>query len=103
VSFAGTCPAKDHDHVVVQRNGNASAFNGYHWTRSDYSSIRCLQTLAFWRTKANYVGALRDATDQEANDPHETPQRRAYLAEHGSTRMTIRHEPEGKTTEWSRE
>lgn len=78
MSFAGACPAKDHDHVVLQRNGNQSAFNGYRWTPSDYSSIRCLQTLAFWRTKANYVGALRDATDEEIRNPHTTPQHVAF-------------------------
>ena len=47
--------------VVVQRNGNASAFNGYHWTPSDYSGIRCRTCDRYWRTKAEYVRSLPDA------------------------------------------
>lgn len=80
MSFAGACPAKDHVHVVVQRNGNESAFNGGRWTPSDYSSIRCLQTGKFWRTKGNYVGALRDATAEENRNWHQTPEAIAYYA-----------------------
>lgn len=56
---------KDHDRshwVVEQREGNASAFNGYHWTRSDYSMVRCLSCQKSWRTKAAYVRALPDKT-----------------------------------------
>ena len=45
---------KEHRHSwrVVQRNGNASAFNGYRWTWSRYSGVRCLRCLRFWRTGA---------------------------------------------------
>lgn len=48
--------------VVVQRNYNASAFNGYRRTPSEYSEIRCTVDgcLSVWRTKAEYVSALPD-------------------------------------------
>lgn len=45
---------------VLQYRGNASAFNGYHWTPSDYSCIRCGECGRIWRTKAGYVDALLD-------------------------------------------
>lgn len=44
--------------VVLQRNGNMSAFNGYRWTPSDYSEIKCKTCGAIWRTKARYVNEL---------------------------------------------
>ena len=58
-----TCGRKRGDHgdlVVLARNGNASAFNGYHWTPSDYSLIRCTRKggTGVWRTKASYVHSL---------------------------------------------
>lgn len=37
----------------MQRLCNHSAFNGYHYTPSDYSSIRCMTCGWHWRTKAN--------------------------------------------------
>jgi hypothetical protein len=48
---------------VVQRHGNASAFNGYHWTPSDYSCLRCTAEGCgrVWRTKAAYVEGVPDA------------------------------------------
>lgn len=52
-----------HDHRVLDRKCNYSAFNGYHRTRSDYSAIRCVETGAIWRTKAAYVDELPDETD----------------------------------------
>lgn len=56
------CQRSHRDHwAVLQRNGNASAFNGYHWTPSDYSCIRCGHCGRVWRTKANYVRHLPDA------------------------------------------
>ena len=47
--------------AVCKRHGNHSAFNGYHWTPSDYSSVHCLRCKAIWRTKAGYVALLPDA------------------------------------------
>lgn len=44
--------------VVVQRNGNASAFNGYRWQWSAYSCVRCTDCGRRWRTKAGYVRNL---------------------------------------------
>ena len=46
--------------VVRQRNGNASAFNGYRWAQSDSSLVQCLRCRTSWRTKAAYVRRLRD-------------------------------------------
>ena len=46
--------------VVVQRNCNHSAFNGYRWTPSVYSAVRCTVCEAMWRTKARYVDVLLD-------------------------------------------
>ncbi len=45
---------------VLQRYGNSSAFNGYKWTPSAYSSITCLNCHNVWRTKAAYVAELVD-------------------------------------------
>lgn len=44
---------------VYQRNGNASAFNGCHWTPSDYSGLVCTVKgcRRRWRTKAAYVAS----------------------------------------------
>lgn len=46
---------------VLQRRGNRSAFNGYHWTDSAYSGVRCGTCGRYWRTKAAYVASLPDA------------------------------------------
>jgi hypothetical protein len=48
--------------TVLQRHGNASAFNGYRWQDSAYSSIRCGQYGRVWRTKGAYADTLPDAT-----------------------------------------
>lgn len=50
---------------VVERNCNHSAFNGGHWTWSDYSQLRCQQCGRMWRTKAAYVRNLSDMTTAE--------------------------------------
>ena len=50
---------------VVQYRCNHSAFNGYHTTPSDYSSITCLRCGADWRTKASYVAALQMIAEDE--------------------------------------
>lgn len=54
-------PAHRASWVVLQREGNRSAFNGYRWTPSPYSEVRCTEGGALWRTKAAYVGELPDA------------------------------------------
>ena len=46
---------------VLVRNANYSAFNGYHRTPSDYSSLRCGTCGRCWRTNAGYVGQVPDA------------------------------------------
>jgi hypothetical protein len=61
-------PRRDHV-VVVTRNGNYSAFNGYAFTPSDYSAVRCLVCGCYWRTKAAWVTLCRDATREEALAP----------------------------------
>jgi hypothetical protein len=57
------CTDKDHQGTwaVVVRNGNYSAFSGYRFTPSDYSSVRCGTCHHVWRTKAAYVAGLPDA------------------------------------------
>lgn len=55
------------DLKVIQRKCNHSAFNGYRYAPSDYSSVRCFAadcTFAI-RTKASYVDGLPDATDAD--------------------------------------
>lgn len=68
-SILGTCSDGLPGHplasaAVVARNCNHSAFNGYHWTPSDYSLLVCMATprcRAIWRTKAAYVDLLPNA------------------------------------------
>jgi hypothetical protein len=57
----GKCSGPDPDVMVVQRMCNHSAFNGYHRTPSDWSSVRCLWCDSTWRTKAKYVSVKPDA------------------------------------------
>ena len=65
--MSGNAPCKNKAHrpfwVVVQRNYNMSAFNGYRKTYSEYSLVRCTfgWCRAAWRTKAAYVADLPDA------------------------------------------
>ena len=47
---------------VMQYKCNHSAFSGYKWTPSDWSSLRCEACGASWRTKADYVGQLMKET-----------------------------------------
>lgn len=49
--------------VVEVRNGNYSAFNGYHFTPSEYSQVRCTRPGCdrIFRTRAAYVAGLPDA------------------------------------------
>jgi hypothetical protein len=44
---------------------NYSAFNGYHRTPSDYSSVMCLGCSRSWRTKAAYVDGLPNLSEKE--------------------------------------
>lgn len=43
---------------VVDYKCNYSAFNGYKYTNSDYSSVCCHACRRTWRTKAGYVEDL---------------------------------------------
>jgi len=51
-------PVKKRNWFVIDFRCNYSAFNGYHCTTSDYSSIQCRSCGAFGRTKAKYVDEL---------------------------------------------
>jgi hypothetical protein len=53
-------PAGDRAWEVWARFCNHSAFNGYHETSSDWSSIYCKTCGALGRTKAGYVHVLPD-------------------------------------------
>ena len=62
----GKCPQCGHTELVVrQRNCNHSAFSGYHWTPSDYSTVVCLKCHYPWRSKARYVDYLRDENEED--------------------------------------
>lgn len=57
------CGRKRGDHSdlkVIKYRCNYSAFNGYHFTPSDYSEVRCTRPgcSGIWRTKAAYVEGL---------------------------------------------
>lgn len=56
----GLCNHAKDNWVVLQRKCNYSAFNGYHYTPSAYSTVKCNFCGAVWRTKAAYVGDLLD-------------------------------------------
>jgi hypothetical protein len=62
-----TCTDREHrpEWVVIVRYGNYSAFNGHHFTPSDYSLVKCRACNRHWRTKAAYVGGLPDAARGE--------------------------------------
>lgn len=65
VSFGCHCaerkkPVKQRQWVVIQRRCNYSAFNGYHYTPSEYSLVFCKVCRAMGRTKAAYVVYLDD-------------------------------------------
>lgn len=67
VSFGCHCSErkkKDIHHrrwFVLDRECNHSAFNGYHRTPSDYSTVVCAECGATGRTKAAFVRYLPDA------------------------------------------
>jgi hypothetical protein len=54
-------PNKRENWRVRQYKCNHSAFNGYRYTPSDYSSIHCLECGRAWRTKAKYVDEIQIA------------------------------------------
>lgn len=61
-----TCTPKDRSQwKVIDRNCNYSAFSGYAWTYSEYSSVTCQKCKNVWRTKARYVEELPIMTDEE--------------------------------------
>lgn len=48
--------------VVVDRNVHHSTFNGSRATYSRYSAVVCKRCRCVWRTKAKYVGQLKNGT-----------------------------------------
>ncbi len=68
MSGGWACPAPSHRPAwrVLHRNGHYSAFNGYRWTPSAYSRLRCLICFRSWRTKAAYVARIPTISPQEA-------------------------------------
>lgn len=61
----GDCMAKHEHWRVLDRHCNYSRFNGGRYTPSDYSACKCMTCGAVWRTKADYVALLNDATAKE--------------------------------------
>ena len=54
---------------VVMRTYHRSAFSGGRMTYSTRSLVRCLAYGHFWRTAAEYVESLTDATHEESTQP----------------------------------
>lgn len=61
----GDCKAPATKWRVLDRHCNYSAFNGGRYTPSDYSACKCMACGSVWRTKADYVALLGDATAKE--------------------------------------
>ncbi len=59
------CDAPMSDWRVLDRNCNYSAFSGRHYTPSNYSACKCMACGHVWRTKADYVAGLSDASKTE--------------------------------------
>lgn len=53
-----TCTKAQRDWRVIHKRHNHSAFNGYRWTASAYSAVRCWTCRHWWRTTAAYVDTL---------------------------------------------
>jgi hypothetical protein len=82
--------------VVLHRRCNYSAFNGYHYTPSDYSSVWCWACGAVGRTKAEYVDYLRDMTDEEVRTCREdTEATRQHQAQRGEALRSRAKQGEG--------
>lgn len=65
VSFSCHCeerakPVRKRHWRVVHREHHFSAFNGYHFTPSQYSLVSCHRCGALGRTKAGFVAQLKD-------------------------------------------
>lgn len=65
MSKSFNCKCKERDKPIAQRNWeitqyrcNHSAFSGYHYTPSDYSTIHCKTCDSWGRTKAAFVKQL---------------------------------------------
>ena len=52
-------PIEKRNWVIIDYKCNYSAFNGWKYTPSDYSSVNCGACGAIWRTKAKYVNRLK--------------------------------------------
>jgi hypothetical protein len=59
-------PDRSKNWRIRQYRSNASAFNGYRTTPSDYSALRCTVCRAAWRTKASYVDDLHRQGQMES-------------------------------------
>lgn len=66
-------PLADRRWIVIQRNANASAFNGYRLTYSDYSAVQCHACGHVWRTKAAYVTDLKNGQNVYNLPPEQWP------------------------------
>lgn len=65
VSFGCHCPERqkpvtERAWVVIARECNHSAFNGWRYEPSDWSEVFCLGCHALGRTKAKYVKQLKN-------------------------------------------
>jgi hypothetical protein len=65
-------PLSERNWVVCQYLSNHSAFNGYHRTASDYSSVVCRTDGCHGagRTKAGYISELWALQGKREADPH---------------------------------
>lgn len=79
-------PVAERRWVVLQRNGNASAFNGYRWTYSDYSCLQCHICGVVWRTKAAYVIYIQDGTNVYNLPADQHPQHKSFGARQAALR-----------------
>lgn len=52
---------------------NHSAFNGYHWTPSDYSAVFCTVCEKLWRTKAGWASEIHQGRDSAKKQAQEAP------------------------------
>lgn len=62
-TYRRACRCRPRDVEVLQRKCSYSAFNGYRYAPSEYSTVRCRRCGAVWRTRAKYVDAAPDAED----------------------------------------